>query len=288
MAAARHGKLKRFVSEALEAWLKERDKHIGPADPVREGPPWPYVSGDMIADRVSRELSTPEKSRKQLAWRLKRFRYPYVIHHPFGPPIRTTKSFYRHVKDLGLLDFLLKPPFLWEVRRAWFSRRHHELEKLLHDEAKSQHGYPLKYHRKMMLGILSHLTRISTLASEHGVPRKWFANYYAASLEHLLAEASVCYPELLRWYKPSSRIRRYPLGVDTQLDIFNAITAEFRMRHKPNSKLAHQLTALICSPQSCIANRELNPRPDTVRTNLRQRRRKASKGKTEKTGKNPA
>jgi hypothetical protein len=41
MAAPRLGDLKRFVREALQTWVNERDKQVRPADPVRMGPPWP-------------------------------------------------------------------------------------------------------------------------------------------------------------------------------------------------------------------------------------------------------
>src|SRR5580692_8076032 len=105
MAAARLDQLERFVSKAVQAWLEECDKHVGPADPVREGRPWPGVAGDEISARVTRELSTSDKTRKQLVRRLKRIRYPY------GTTARVKKSFYIQVKGLGLLNFLLSQSF---------------------------------------------------------------------------------------------------------------------------------------------------------------------------------
>jgi len=274
MAVARLSGLKRFVSEALRERVKERDKHVGSTDPVREGPSWPYVTGDKIAARVTREQGTPEKSRKQLIRRLKRFRYPYITSHPYGPRNTRGKSFYRHAQGLGLLDFLLKPPFLWEIRRAWFFRRHYELEKQLRDRKQSQHGYPLAFHREMMLAIASHLERISRIARKHRVPRKWFEDHYAQTLEQLLSEASVCYPELQRWLTPTGRLRPHSLGVELQVDIFDAIAAEFARRKIDSKTLAYQLTALICSPQSCITTRTLHPSPDLVRRNIRDRKTK--------------
>jgi hypothetical protein len=271
MAGARLGAVERFVSEALQAWLKERDKDVKPGDPVREGPPYPYVSGDESAARASREQGTPEKSQRQLVRRLKRFQYPYVAPHPYAVKIRSGKSFYRHVRSLGLLNFLLEPPFLWEVRKAWFFHRHYELEKRRRDRKKSQHGYPLAFHREMMLAIASHLGRISKIAREHRVPRKWFVGYYAQTLKQLLSEASVTYPELLRWFKPNSQLRPHSLDVESRLDVFDAITAEFARKKIKNNTLAYQLTALICSPENCIATHTLDPSPDLVRRNISDR-----------------
>ena len=99
MAGARLGPVKQFVLEAVQAWLKERDEHVKPYDPVREGPPYPQVSGDKIAEWISWEQGTLEKSRKQLVRRLQRFRYPY------GTTARVQKSFYVHARRLGLLNF---------------------------------------------------------------------------------------------------------------------------------------------------------------------------------------
>jgi hypothetical protein len=194
--------------------------------------------------------------------------------HPYAVKIRSGKSFYRHVQRLGLLDFLLKPPFLWEIRRAWFFRRHYELEEQLRKRKKSQHGYPLAFHREMMLAIASHSERVSRIARKHRVPRNWFKGYYSQSLKHLFSEASVIYPELLRWFEPSSRLRPHSLGVESRLMVFDAITAEFARRKINNNTLAHQLTALICSPQNCITTHRLDPSADLVRRNIADRKKR--------------
>jgi hypothetical protein len=268
MAAPRLGQLKELASEAVRAWLQEREKHVGPADPIREGPPWPYAAGDEIAARVTRELSTSEKSRKQLLWRLKRFRYPY------GTTAKVPKSFYTHVKVLGLLNFLLSQPFLDKVRSAWFFRRHFELEKELFQQRKSQYGYPREFHRDIMRELSKHWGRIIKIAGRHGVPMAQFAEYLAAIQKQLVVQASVCYPEL-QWrsrFKRASRITPHSLAVEKRLEIFDAIQAEFAKRKITNDELAYQLTALICSGRTAITRRVLEPTPDVVRLSVTNRK----------------
>lgn len=266
MAAARLGGLKRLVSEARRARLKERDKHVGPADPVREGPPWPYVSGDKIAARVNRELSTSEKSRKQLVWRLKRFRYPY------GSTARVQKSFYVHVKRMGVLNFLLSEPFLDTVRSAWFFRRYFELEKPLFDEKKSQYGYPWEFHREVLRELSRHWERIVKIAGKHGAPMAQFAEYRKAVQKQLFVQASVYYPQLQWRFKRASKITPHSFGVEKRLEVFDAIQTEFAKRKITNDELAYQLTALICSGTSSIAKRLLDLAPDVVRLSVTHRK----------------
>jgi hypothetical protein len=190
MALPRLDQLEQFVSEAVRAWLKERDNHVDPADPVREGPPWPGVAGDKIAARVNQELSTSDKTRKQLIYRLKRIRYPYAT------TTRVKKSFYIHLKGLGLLTFLLGKPFLDKVRSAWFFRRYYELEKELFRQRKSQYGCPREFHRDIMRELSKHWGRIVKIAGRHGVPTDQFAEYLLAIQKQLVVQAPVCYPEL--------------------------------------------------------------------------------------------
>jgi len=273
MADAQLKQVKQFMSEAIQLSQKDREKHVRPGDPVRDGPPWPYVSDDKTAARVSRELSTPEESRNQLIARLEAFRYPYVAPHLYAVEIRSSKSFYALVQSLGLLDFLLQPPFLWEVRRVWFFRRHHDLETEQRFQKKSQYGHPVVFHREMMVAISSNLARISKIAEKHRVPRSWFQDYYDASLRQLLRETSVAYPEWMLRKKPLSKIRPRAFGVDSQIEIFDAIEKELSRRKTKNNRLAYELTALICSPQSCVRTRILEPNPETVRTSVRDRKK---------------
>lgn len=281
MAAPRLDEVEGFVSEALQAWLDERDKDTMLFDTVRPEPPPLYVGGDKIAARASRELGTPEKSRRQLVRRLKRFRYPYVAPHQYAVKIRSGKSFYRHVQSLGLLKFLLEPPFLWEVRKAWLFRSEHELETEQFIEKKTPSGYPWVFHRQMMFAIAGQLARISKIAEKHRVPRKWFEDYYDESLRQLLRETSVAYPEWMHRKIPLTQIRPRSFGVDSQVEMFDAITKELTRRKKTNNRLAYELTALFCSPPSCIRTRILEPNPETVRTSVRDRKKQSRKS-TEK------
>jgi hypothetical protein len=274
MATRRPGGLRRFVSEAVRAWLAERNRHRARFDYAPEGPPWPYISGDKIAARVSREQGPPATSQAQLVRRLRAFRHPYVASHPYGVSNRRGKTFFTHVRSLGLLQFVLNPPFLWEVRRAWYFRRHYELEMEQRKKGVSQHGYPISFHKEMMLAISTHLNKISKIASGRKVPEKWFADYRAHAMKQLLAEASIIYPELLRWSKPYSRIQPHSLGVESRLHIFDAITAELARRKMSNNTLAYQLTALICSPPDCVKTHKLDPSPGLVRKNIGDRPKK--------------
>ncbi len=267
MAAARLGELKQFVSEALWTELAERDKHVGPAGPVREGPPWPYVSGDKIAAQKSRgNYLRLLRSRKQFVRRLQRIRYPYQS------TAKTRRSFYSHVRGFGLLTFLRSTEFLYKVRRAWFFHRHYELEKDLFDRKQSQDGYPLVFHRDIMREISKHWDRIVTIAGKHGVPKEQFAEHKKAIQKQLLVEASVCCPELQRWFKRASRIRPHSCAVEMRLEIFDAIQAELAKRKMKNDELAYQLTALICSGRSSIRERLLDPTPDVVRLSVKNRK----------------
>jgi hypothetical protein len=278
--------LKQFIDEALAEWLKERQRNQrGLTLGVDTGPPWPNF-GQEIGRQASRKLSTLESSRKQLVRRLKRIPYPYV--DPSSTQTQGSnqhrknqhrKSSYTHVQSLGLLNFLLNPPFLSLVRRVWLFHLDYDIETGLRRKKKSQFGYPLDFHREMMQAIASALRRVSGIAAKHRVHRKWFAHYYAHSLRQLLRDASNLYPHLPFKHTPIertpiSRTRPQSFAVDLRAELFNALTKEFAARRKKNDKLAYQLTALICSPRSCITTRTLNPNPELVRRNMMDRKKK--------------
>jgi hypothetical protein len=273
MPDAQLKQVKRFVAEAIQLSQKDREKDVRPGDPVSVGPPWPYVSDDKIGTRVSKELASPEESQKQLIARLEAFRYPYEAWRPHGEVSQGVGTFYSHVKSLGLLDFLITPPFLWDVRSVWWSRRYHDIELEQRLDKKSQYGYPVAFHREMMLAIAAHLARICKIAKKRQVPTDWFKGHYDESLRLLLKETAVSYPQWQLSTKPVGRIRPRSFGVDSQLQIFDAITEELKRRNTRNNKLAYELTALICSPQSSVRTRILEPNPETVRTNVRDRRK---------------
>jgi hypothetical protein len=200
--------------------------------------------------------------------RLKTFHYPY----PEGN--KGKKTFYDHVKSLGLLQFLLHPPFLRDIRRAWFFWLDCEFEKEQKLALKSQHNYPLEFHRKMMQETFGSLLRTRSLARKYRVPESWFADYSTGIQKQLLTEAVICYPEMLRGFIPNSRIYPRSFAVDTQMDILEKLREEFKRQGKSNNTLAYQLTSLICSSDSCITTGLLEPNPAAVRRNERDRRKK--------------
>lgn len=262
MAAPRLSGLEQFVSEALWTWLAERDKPVR----IPERPPWPYVSWDKIAAKVSRELPTIAKSRRQLIRRLQRIRYPYQS------KAKIRHSFYSQVTRFRLLTFLRSPAFLYKIRMAWFLHRHYELEKELFDQKQSQDGYPLVFHRDIMREISKHRDRIVKIAGKHGVPKEQFAEHRKAIQRQLLVEASVCYPELQHRFKRASQIKPRSCAVEMRLEVFDAIHAELMKRKIENDELGYQLTTLVCSRRSSIERRILDTTPDMVRLSVRDRK----------------
>jgi hypothetical protein len=201
--------------------------------------------------------------------RLNHFSYPYQKEN------KTGKSFLRHVKSLGLLGLLLKPPFIWEIRMVWFVQRLTWLERDLKGKKLSEYGFPLEFHRKLTLELFDHMERITQLAERHEVPdMEWFAEYYPAIQNQLLRNGAAYYPELRRWFKPFHRLRTYNLTVDNQVDIYQKLVGEFKKRGIKNNRLACHLTALICSPADCIQTGKLDPNPELVRKNVRDWRKR--------------
>jgi hypothetical protein len=193
--------------------------------------------------------------------RLKRFQYPY----PQGNKSR--KTFYRHLKDAGLLDVLLNLPLIFEIQSEWFFRRYYDLERKSFDRHQSQHGHPMAFHREMMHDLADHLDRVSEIPRSHRVPKTWFIPYRKVVQQQLLREASICYPELLRDFTQAADIRPRQRKGEREASLFQAIESAFAEKGTINHKLAQQLTALICSPPDCIRNGKLDPSPETIRRN---------------------
>jgi len=132
------------------------------------GPGWPHLEGARIfSAKVSKELGSLAESRKQLKFRLEKFLYPY----PYGNTIG--KTFYQHLHEAGLLDVILNPPVLWEIRRLWWFQRYYEEESMARKNKKSEYGYPLEFHRKLMFECSSHLQRIESLVTGKQVRKDW-------------------------------------------------------------------------------------------------------------------
>jgi hypothetical protein len=171
----------------------------------------------------------------------------------------------------------LNPPFLWNIRRAWFNRIDYDFEKEAKRVGKSKHGHPLTFHRELLYATGAHLSKLQKISQKHGVREDWFKDYFPSINKEILREAAVCYPELLRWYRPNSRFSPALEIVDTQLDIFGALVAEFKKQRQDNNRLAFQLTALICSSQDSIRTGKLDPNPEAVRRNMRDRKKTRKK-----------
>jgi hypothetical protein len=269
---SRTSDLKRLIQEALHAWEEEQDNFRSkfPAVPPA-GPPWPFVGQGKITERVLREQGTLEQSQEKLLERLKRFKYPYPEGNIRG------RTFYDHLKDLGLLSVISSPELITVIRQAWILARYHELELELRAKRQSQYGYPMEFHRKMMNEIAGHLGRLDEISSKYGVPQSWFAGQRPEILKRLFREASIVYPELRRWLKTAHGIRPHSLKVWAQLEVLDAIRADFRKIKIRKNKLAYQLTALFCSLDSTVAMQKLDPTPEKVRRNAKDRMKSRKK-----------
>lgn len=115
-------RLRKLINEALK--LREsQQKTLPPGLVPSVWPAWPYVDGsNILGSMVSREIGQPEKSQEELKWRLKQVRYPFPEGNKSG------KTFYQHIQSLGLLDLLLNPPLLWEIRQVWWFQGHYGKE----------------------------------------------------------------------------------------------------------------------------------------------------------------
>lgn len=277
-------KLEAYISSLVEEAQAQKTEH--PLAPMYVGPGWPRLTRDLIAHQVMAELSSPGETRRLLIGRLKKFLYPY----PQGT--KKGKTFYDRLDSLGLLDVILNPPLLWDVRSAWSSWSYYVKQRELKEKRLSQHKYPLEFHRQMMTHLIAHLEVITKLAKKNEIPeQEWLAEYYTAIRGQLLREVTSYYPELLYRLKPAHKLRVYSHTVDVQVETYHAIIAAFKQRNLKNNKLAYQLTALICTPSDCAQRGKLDPNPERVRKYVRDWKkrhpRRLTKGRT-KTAGNPS
>jgi hypothetical protein len=255
-------RLQELIHEALDASMAERqgfqERFAEAPVAVGLGYPHPHTRVDLFAPK---EVDSLAHTKRMLIERLKKFQYPY----PDGN--KAHKTFYLHLKDKGLLDVLLNLPLIFEIQSEWFFRRYYERERKSFDRGESQHGYPLAFHREMMYDLADHLDRIDQVSRSHHVPNDWFAPYRKVVQQHLLREASIYYPELLRDFTEASKIRPRHHKGEREADLFRAIESAFAQKGIVNHKLAQQLTALICSAPDCTSTGKLNPSPETIRRN---------------------
>lgn len=257
-------RLRELIAEAMEE--RNKDRHLPATVPPPVWPAWPYLDpGNILGKTVSQEIGPPKRSQQELEWRLKQIPYPYFERTKSG------KTFYQHVRTLNLLNILKSPPLLGVIRRVWWFQRYYEGEIDLRRDKKSEYGYPLEFHRKVIFACSSHWHELRTLAEAHAVRKEWFEDYRRAILQEILREAAIYYPQLLEDYSPALQIRPRSFKIHNQLQLYDAIETAFAEKRVTNHKLGQQLTALICSNHKDIARGSLNPTPQNVRD-----RRKAS------------
>ena len=239
-----------------ESVEQQKAKTRDPLDPVELQVPWPYVLYYPSAIR----LDDPEKTKREIVWRLKNFHYPY----PEGN--KAHKTFYKHIKSLGLLNLLLTPPLLWSIRSVWFDQQSHKLESKWKSERHSVHNLPIAYHRALLHLLFDHIRRIDRVGEKFEVSnQEWLRDYYVALQKQLLREGASYYPQFRRTFKPSHRLRVWSHEVENQLELYFALLESFGSVRPKSKKLARQVTAVLCSGPECIRNKTLNPDPERVR-----------------------
>jgi hypothetical protein len=224
-------------------------------------PPWPHLEGDSLSVECSKELGSEEDSISDIQWRLQEFYYPYEL----GP--KNSKSFYEWAKSRGVLNVLISPPLLWEIRRFWWNQLHDSrLAKL---GKKSIYGYPLAFHRGILHQLVVHLDHIEKFATKYHVPLEWLGKYRAAVLEQLLHEGAIYYPEAQFHLVPANQLPTPLRKIKAQIVLFNKLYLVLKENGLDSRKFAYQLTALFCSSREHIKkHHELVPTPLAVRRNV--------------------
>lgn len=259
------------LSQILAAKIRKQVEDVGFVTLSKPGPPWPRIEHEILP-KPPKELSSPTESTKEINLRLRKFLYPYPQGNKRG------KTFHQHVKSLGLLNLITKPPLLWDIRFVWFDRVLSKHQRELKTKKLSQNKYPLRFHRDVMLRVFQHRKDIAKLSRDHGVDdREWFSQYYEALDQEIFREATKYYPEMRRWFIPAQQLSVRSLWVSTQLYLYEAIVKAFESKNIQNNFLAYQLTALFCSSRECIHAGKLDPDPERVRKYERDERKKQTR-----------
>jgi hypothetical protein len=264
MAKTKYRELMRFIRRAWEA--ESAKKEDFGATIVNVGPGWPQASPEIIAGIVNKEIGSVAKSRRQLKWRLKSIRYPYIH---LKPPSKSSDTFLRRVRKERILDVITTPPVLWNIRRVWFNDLYRKRETKNRERGVSQFGYPLMFHNKVMHAIWRHRKSIEKLAKGASIPKDWLAEYLAATQKQILKEARNYYPQFLGGFRTVSQISLTSVEVDVRLELFHALEDALKKKGIVNHSLCHQLTALICTPSNLIRQRRLIPTPQNILENVR-------------------
>jgi hypothetical protein len=237
-------------------------------------PAWPYLSDGTLPETIGKELGNSDKSVREIRWRLKQFRYPYLASNAKKP-----KTLYEHAKSAGILEELLTPPLLFDIRVFWRYQRYDFYQKKLRIENKSEYGQPMALHDDLMCQLSTHLEEIDGLvAKASGTKRPdakaWldgFNKYRNALLKQLLVEAAIVYPQVQRHLKPAKQIHREREKIRAQVSLFekfNAVIKQKSLKGLERHRFAYHLVALICTPRDTIKKHRLRPTPVTVRKNI--------------------
>ena len=267
--------LRKYVVEALE----ERARNL-PVSPPVLGPGYPYLDNGPLSAKVSAELGPPEQSVLEIKRRLKRFLYPYEL------GTKQPKTFYQHARSCGVLQSLITPPLLWNIRHFWWLERDEFYQAKLRVTKRSEYALPLSFHKALVVVLTAHLRAIDKLFEKHTVKRKkgtavWFerfGDYRSAVLKQLLNEAAIYYPrvQLFQYWSPEPATEDWMIfqKVEAEVELLEAVESTLRKQGVQSQKFASQLTALFCTSRENIKENQLSPTPQTIRLNrqwLKQR-----------------
>jgi len=267
-------RLQAYINEALQIEREEREGFAKRFPGVAPSwPPWPYLTDDPLASVVSKELSA-KATLKDLRWRLRQFQYPYPASNAQKPT-----TFYSHSKAVDILEDVLTPPLLDDIRRFWWSQCYEAHQKRFRDQKKSHHGHPLSFHSELMYQLSGHLAEMDKLVKRYSLRKRvkskgWFVRFYEyrrVALRRLLSEAAIVYPQIQETLKPASQIRTKEPKIEQQAWLFEKFDAAIKRRSAKGRErhlFAYNLTALICTPREIVLRHRLCPTPVTVRKNI--------------------
>lgn len=274
MARSRPSQLiQQYATEAFEAYVAERKRlrEKYPSDPTDSSD----LSGhlpqpNLIFSRIGEEQSDLGQSRNEIVERLQKIRYPYPTSNDPGG----RKTLYQHLSDRGILDLLLEPPLLFNIRMIWAFQRSYGMETQLFKAKKSQYEIPLKLHRQMLTELVRHVRQLDKFANNPEVPRDWFSGYRTQILSAILREAAVCYPKMPESSKAAAQIRPLAGKISDQMMLFEEITRALATRNIKSDKLTYHLVACLYSPLGVVRTGKLEPLPASVSKTIRDARKK--------------
>lgn len=267
-------KLKEFIAEALQI---EKEKMAAGTRGFAPMPPpaWPaspHWDYGTVGPDVSKELGGLEESIQEITWRLQKFRYPYR-----GGRGKKPKTIYQRAEILGVLDALLRPPLLSEIRSFWWFQKYNQRELELNQEKKSEYGLPMAFHRQLLFRLSAHLSELEKIAGDHEgkkdkETKAWFERFYEyrrASLKQILSEAAIVYPQVqYQELTPAAQLVAKAEKLAAEVDLFTKLSSAIEGEGRQSHKFAYHLTSLFCTPRKTILQSRLCPTPETIRRNI--------------------